>query len=56
MLPVEVTCYASEEEIGKAIQPLIMKHLPAESDTPKKVILILPGHYFTVKVFLLACD
>ncbi|XP_016547737.2 uncharacterized protein LOC107847770 isoform X1 [Capsicum annuum] len=53
VLPVEVTCYASEEEIGKAIQPLIMKHLPAESDTPKKVILILPGHYFTVKFAVL---
>lgn len=40
VLPVEVTCYASEEEIGKAIQPLITKYLPAESDTPKKFAVL----------------
>ncbi|XP_015059140.1 THUMP domain-containing protein 1 homolog [Solanum pennellii] len=40
VLPVEVTCYASEEEIGKAITPLITKYLPAESDTPKKFAVL----------------
>lgn len=40
VLPVEVTCYASEEEIGKAILPLITKYLPAESDTPKKFAVL----------------
>lgn len=47
MLPVEVTCYASEEEIGKAITPLITKYLPAESDSPKKVF-IPPGPLFSL--------
>ncbi|KAH0777898.1 hypothetical protein KY290_009309 [Solanum tuberosum] len=40
VLPVEVTCYASEEEIGKAIMPLITKYLPAESDTPKRFAVL----------------
>ncbi|XP_004250910.2 uncharacterized protein [Solanum lycopersicum] len=40
VLPVEVTCYASEEEIGKAITPLITKYLPAESDSPKKFAVL----------------
>nr|XP_004250910.1 THUMP domain-containing protein 1 homolog [Solanum lycopersicum] len=40
VLPVEVTCYASEEEIVKAITPLITKYLPAESDTPKKFAVL----------------
>ncbi|KAJ8543832.1 hypothetical protein K7X08_025450 [Anisodus acutangulus] len=48
VLPVEVTCYASEEEIGKAIKPLIEKYLPAETDTPKKVIFILLGPLFSL--------
>ncbi|GJP31181.1 hypothetical protein CLOM_g9841 [Closterium sp. NIES-68] len=38
LLPVETTCYASQEEIGQAIQPLIAAHFPAvgqsASDTP----------------------
>lgn len=40
VLPVEATCYASEEEIEKAIKPLITKYLPAESDTPKKFAVL----------------
>ncbi|XP_059315313.1 uncharacterized protein LOC132065793 [Lycium ferocissimum] len=40
VLPVEVTCYASEEEIGKAITPLITKYLTAENDTPKKFAVL----------------
>lgn len=48
VLPVEVTCYASEEEIGKAITPLITKYLPAESDTPKRVLFIPPGPLFSL--------
>lgn len=37
MLPVEVTCYASEEEISKAIKPLIAQYFPTETQTPIKV-------------------
>ncbi|KAI3968176.1 hypothetical protein MKX01_018479 [Papaver californicum] len=35
VLPVEVTCYASEEEISKAIKPLISKYFPAEATALK---------------------
>lgn len=41
MLPVEVTCYASEEEITRAIQPLIAQYFPAEAQTPYKVQFML---------------
>ncbi|XP_009798640.1 uncharacterized protein LOC107777364 [Nicotiana tabacum] len=40
VLPVEVTCYASEEEIGRAIKPLVEQYLPAETDTPKKFAVL----------------
>ncbi|KAI3838037.1 hypothetical protein MKW98_008988 [Papaver atlanticum] len=35
VLPVEVTCYASEEEISKAIKPLISKYFPVEATALK---------------------
>lgn len=37
ILPAEVTCYASEEEISKAIKPLLSEHFPAVAQTPQKV-------------------
>lgn len=37
VLPVEVACYASGEEISRAIKPLIEKNFPVESQSPKKV-------------------
>ncbi|XP_016458340.1 uncharacterized protein LOC107782019 isoform X2 [Nicotiana tabacum] len=40
VLPIEVTCYASEEEIGRAIKPLVEQYLPAETDTPKKFAVL----------------
>lgn len=39
ILPVEVSCYASEEEISKAIIPLVEKYFPVETQNPHKVIL-----------------
>ncbi|XP_010273314.1 PREDICTED: THUMP domain-containing protein 1 homolog [Nelumbo nucifera] len=36
VLPVEVTCYASEEEISKAIKPLISRYFPADAQMPQK--------------------
>ncbi|RWR76120.1 THUMP domain-containing protein 1 [Cinnamomum micranthum f. kanehirae] len=40
MLPVEVTCYASEEEISKAIKPLIAQYFPTETQTPIKFAVL----------------
>ncbi|XP_028091665.1 vacuolar protein sorting-associated protein 13-like protein isoform X3 [Camellia sinensis] len=37
VLPVEVTCYASEDEITRAIQPLISQYFPVETQTALKV-------------------
>ncbi|KAH9608773.1 hypothetical protein KSS87_019669 [Heliosperma pusillum] len=36
VLPVEVSCYASDEEISRAIKPLVEQHFPADSETPIK--------------------
>ncbi|THG03893.1 hypothetical protein TEA_029490 [Camellia sinensis var. sinensis] len=36
VLPVEVTCYASEDEITRAIQPLISQYFPVETQTALK--------------------
>ncbi|XP_077218671.1 THUMP domain-containing protein isoform X2 [Tasmannia lanceolata] len=41
VLPVEVTCYASEEEISKAIKPLISQYFPTEATTPQKTICLV---------------
>ncbi|KNA22616.1 hypothetical protein SOVF_031070 [Spinacia oleracea] len=36
VLPVEVSCYSSEEEISRAIKPLIEQYFPVNSGTPVK--------------------
>ncbi|KAH7837965.1 hypothetical protein Vadar_020202 [Vaccinium darrowii] len=40
VLPVEVTCYASEEEITRAIKPLISQYFPVESQTAIKFAVL----------------
>lgn len=50
VLPVEVSCYASEEEIGRAIKPVIEQHFPAETQTPHKVLYVLICQYNTVTI------
>uniref|UniRef100_A0A5B7AUA1 Putative THUMP domain-containing protein 1 isoform X1 n=1 Tax=Davidia involucrata TaxID=16924 RepID=A0A5B7AUA1_DAVIN len=40
VLPVEVTCHASEEEITKAIKPLIAQYFPSKSQTPHKFAVL----------------
>ncbi|CAM8895688.1 unnamed protein product [Rhodiola kirilowii] len=40
LLPVEVSCYASEEEISKAIKPLVEQYFPLETETPLKFAVI----------------
>lgn len=39
-LPTEVTCYASEEEITKAISPLVEKYFPKESSSVYKFAVL----------------
>ncbi|XP_031476925.1 uncharacterized protein LOC116248326 [Nymphaea colorata] len=39
LLPVELTCYASEEEISEAIKPLVSQHFPAEGASQKFAVL-----------------
>ncbi|CAL5426057.1 unnamed protein product [Camellia sinensis] len=41
VLPVEVTCYASEDEITRAIQPLISQYFPVETQTALKGVKLL---------------
>ncbi|KAM0954076.1 putative THUMP domain-containing protein [Dioscorea sansibarensis] len=40
ILPAEVACYASEEEITKAIKPLIEHHFPTEPPNPLKFAVL----------------
>ncbi|KAE9462205.1 hypothetical protein C3L33_05892, partial [Rhododendron williamsianum] len=40
VLPVEVTCYASEEEITRAIKPLILQYFPVETQTAIKFAVL----------------
>ncbi|KAL0370327.1 UNVERIFIED_CONTAM: THUMP domain-containing protein 1 [Sesamum angustifolium] len=40
MLPVEVTCYTSDDEIKKAIKPVIDKYFPVESEVPRKFAVL----------------
>ncbi|XP_008800257.1 THUMP domain-containing protein 1 homolog isoform X2 [Phoenix dactylifera] len=40
VLPAEVTCYASEEEIKNAIKPLIEQYFPSEASTPSKFAVL----------------
>ncbi|KAK9939551.1 hypothetical protein M0R45_016243 [Rubus argutus] len=40
VLPVEVSCYASEEEISKAIKPLLAQYFPLETQSPRKFAVL----------------
>ncbi|XP_023744786.1 uncharacterized protein LOC111892944 [Lactuca sativa] len=40
ILPIEVSCYASEEEISRAIKPLIAQYFPKETETPYKFAVL----------------
>ncbi|KAL3529998.1 hypothetical protein ACH5RR_009320 [Cinchona calisaya] len=40
VLPVELTCYASEEEILRAIKPLISQNFPVEAENPHKFAVL----------------
>ena len=37
MLPIELACYALEEEISRAIVPLVQKYFSVETENPQKV-------------------
>ena len=41
VLPAEVVCYASEEEITRAVTPLVEKYFPKESPSGHKVSFLL---------------
>ncbi|XP_057953160.1 uncharacterized protein LOC131147662 isoform X2 [Malania oleifera] len=41
VLPVEVTCYCSEEDITRAIKPIIAGYFPVEVQTPQKCCMML---------------
>lgn len=40
LVPVEVTCYASDEEISKAIKPLVAQYFPVETQSPQKFAVL----------------
>ncbi|KAM7277751.1 hypothetical protein ACFE04_004885 [Oxalis oulophora] len=40
VLPVEVSCYASEEEVSRAIKPLIEQNFPTETENPHKFAVL----------------
>ncbi|GAB2226769.1 hypothetical protein Droror1_Dr00008559 [Drosera rotundifolia] len=40
VLPIELTCYSSEEEISKAIKPIIAHHFPTETEKPIKFAVL----------------
>ncbi|KAL8101830.1 uncharacterized protein LOC141682710 [Apium graveolens] len=40
VLPIEVSCYASDEEITRAIKPLIEQHFPVDTQTPHKFAVL----------------
>lgn len=56
ILPIEVACYASEEEISRAIKPLVAEYFPVETQNPQKVILLInftiSYHIFSDKLIL----
>jgi tRNA acetyltransferase TAN1 len=41
MLPIEVACYTSEEEISRAIKSLVAQHFPVDTQNPQKVVLLI---------------
>ncbi|MBA0673177.1 hypothetical protein Goklo_029010 [Gossypium klotzschianum] len=40
VLPVEVACYSSEEEITRAMKPLIEQYFPVETQNPRKFAVL----------------
>ncbi|XP_061374157.1 uncharacterized protein LOC133316427 [Gastrolobium bilobum] len=40
ILPIEVTCYASKEEISRAIKPLVEQNFPVETQNPFKFAVL----------------
>ncbi|KAL5565811.1 hypothetical protein UlMin_028975 [Ulmus minor] len=40
VLPIELACYASEEEISRAIVPLVQKYFPVETENPQKFAVL----------------
>jgi len=50
MLPIEVACYASEEEISRAIAPVVEKYFPVDTQDPLKVPRIIYSLILTSKV------
>ncbi|CDP08512.1 unnamed protein product [Coffea canephora] len=40
VLPIELSCYASEEEIVRAIKPFIAKYFPVEAQKPHKFAVL----------------
>ncbi|RDY03983.1 THUMP domain-containing protein 1, partial [Mucuna pruriens] len=40
ILPIEVSCYASKEEISKAIKPLVEQYFPVETQNPQKFAVL----------------
>ncbi|KAK8683229.1 hypothetical protein V6N13_039294 [Hibiscus sabdariffa] len=40
VLPIEVACYSSEEEITRAMKPLIEQYFPVETQNPKKFAVL----------------
>ena len=46
ILPVDIACYASEEEISKAIVPLVEQYFPAETENPQKVVFLSLNYFF----------
>lgn len=51
VLPAEVACYASEEEITKAISPLVEKYFPKECPSGRKASCL--PHCFTIFLVIL---
>ncbi|XVF69580.1 hypothetical protein PTKIN_Ptkin11bG0092600 [Pterospermum kingtungense] len=41
VLPVEVACYASEEEITKAMKALVVQYFPVETENPRKTVCLI---------------
>ncbi|BAU00659.1 uncharacterized protein HKW66_Vig0162570 [Vigna angularis] len=40
ILPIEVSCYASKEEISKAMKPLVEQYFPVETQNPHKFAVL----------------
>ncbi|CAH8303379.1 unnamed protein product [Eruca vesicaria subsp. sativa] len=40
LVPIEVSCYPSEEDISRAIKPLVEQYFPVETDNPRKFAVL----------------